>query len=95
MLEITGRASEYLEEARSNAGHPPTYGVRVFTEPSQNGEQSAIRVGFTEKPAVGDEVVETHGTSLDVAPEVTDTLADLVMDTVPAEDGRSLVLKRR
>lgn len=96
MLEITGRASEYLEEARSMQGIPPTYGVRVYTEPSQDGEQSAIRVGFTEKPAMGDEVVETHGTSLYVAPEVTDALADLVMDTVPAEeDGPSLVLKRR
>lgn len=95
MLEITNRASEYLEEFRSKTGAPPTYGVRVFTEPSQGGEQN-IRVGFTEKPAMGDEVVETHGTSLYVAPEVADALADLVMDTDLAEDdGPSLVLKRR
>jgi Fe-S cluster assembly iron-binding protein IscA len=93
MLEITNRASEYLEEARSMHGIPPTYGVRVFTEPSPNGEQNGIQVRFTEKPAMGDEVVETHGTSLYVAPEVTDALADLVMDTAPGEDGPSLVFK--
>lgn len=94
MLEITERASEFLAETRSMQGVPENFGVRIFSEASQNG-RSGIQVGFSDAPAQGDEIGESHGTVVFVAPEVNEVLADFVMDAEPSERGPALVLKKR
>jgi Fe-S cluster assembly iron-binding protein IscA len=94
MLQVTSQAAATLNRAREQEGLPDNFGVRIFAapDPSTNSQQNTVYgFGFVEAPQEGDAVGETEGTPYYVAPEVADSLDDVVLDV--AESG-NLVLTR-
>jgi len=94
MLQVTSEAAATLSRARENEGLPETYGVRIFANPTpaeNSGQRAAYGFGFVDGPQAGDEVGQAEGTSYYVAPEVADSLNNVVLDV--AETG-NLVLTR-
>ncbi len=94
MLQVTSQAAQTLNRAREKEGLPENFGVRIFAapDPSANSHQAAVYgFGFVDGPQDGDAVGETEGTPYYVAPEVADSLDDVVLDV--AETG-NLVLTR-
>ena len=96
MLQITHDAVQLLTDLRRGQNLPDEVGLRVFAEmpdASENGEV-AIGLGFTDAPAMGDEVTETDGLRLFVAAEVAGPLADAAIDVTPADDGAQRLVFR-
>jgi len=95
MLHVTSQAAEKLNRTREKEGLPENFGVRIFAapDPSANSHQGAAvyGFGFVDAPHDGDAVGQTDGTPYYVAPEVADSLNDVVLDV--AESG-NLVLTR-
>ena len=94
MLQVTSQAAQTLNQAREKEGLPENFGVRIFAapDPSANSSQAAVYgFGFVDAPQEGDAVGQTDGTPYYVAPEVADSLNDVVLDV--AETG-NLVLTR-
>lgn len=94
MLQLTSLAAATLTRTREQEGLPEHFGVRIFAapNPSSDSQQRAVfGFGFVEGPQDGDAVGETDGTPYYVAPEVADSLDDVVLDV--AESG-NLVLTR-
>jgi Fe-S cluster assembly iron-binding protein IscA len=87
MLQITSRAAAVLSEERAQRGIPDSFGLRVQEERSNS--TGSLRLEFAAAPAPGDEVGETEGVQLFIAPEVADALSEQAID---AADG-SLVLR--
>jgi iron-sulfur cluster assembly protein len=88
MLQITSRAARALNEEKSHQGIPDSFGLRVQQDRSDS--TVGLRLEFTAAPVPGDEVGETEGVRVFVAPEVADVLAGQAIDA--SEDSR-LVLR--
>ncbi|HEU5448603.1 MAG TPA: hypothetical protein VFW57_06285 [Acidimicrobiia bacterium] len=94
MLQVTSQAAQTLNRAREKEGLPENFGVRIFAapDPSANSQQASVYgFGFVEGPQDGDAVGQTDGTPYFVAPEVADSLDDVVLDVA---DTGNLVLTR-
>ena len=94
MLQVTSQAVQTLNRAREKEGLPENFGVRIFAapDPSANSHQASVYgFGFVEGPRDGDAVGQTDGTPYYVAPEVADSLDDVVLDVA---DTGNLVLTR-
>lgn len=94
MLQVTSQAAQTINRAREKEGLPENFGVRIFAapDPSANSNQASVYgFGFVEGPQAGDAVGQTDGTPYYVAPEVADSLDDVVLDVA---DTGSLVLTR-
>ena len=96
MLQVTSQAAATLSRAREKEGLPEHFGVRIFAapDPSTNSHQTTKSVygfGFVDGPQQGDAVGQTDGTPFYVAPEVADSLEDVVLDVA---DTGNLVLTR-
>ena len=94
MLQVTSQAAQTLNRAREKEGLPENFGVRIFAapDPSANSQQATVYgFGFVEAPQQGDAVGQTDGTPYYVAPEVADSLDDVVLDVA---DTGNLVLTR-
>jgi Fe-S cluster assembly iron-binding protein IscA len=97
MLQVTSQAAATLSRAREKEGLPEHFGVRIFAapDPSTNSHQTTQRsvygFGFVDGPQEGDAVGRTDDTPYYVAPEVADTLEDVVLDVA---DSGNLVLTR-
>ncbi|HEV8627459.1 MAG TPA: hypothetical protein VG034_23730 [Acidimicrobiia bacterium] len=97
MLQLTSQAAATLSRAREKEGLPEHFGVRIFAapDPSTNSHQTTQRsvygFGFVEGPQEGDAVGRTDETPYFVAPEVADSLDDVVLDVA---DSGNLVLTR-
>ena len=83
MLQCTQAAASTLREVRQTQGLPESYGVRVFGASDPEGKVG-LGIAFAEQPVEGDQVAESSGTRLFVAPEVAENLADMALDVVPA-----------
>jgi Fe-S cluster assembly iron-binding protein IscA len=92
MLQVTHGAAALLTELRNGQDVPETYGVRVFPESTEPGEVT-IGLGFTDAPAEGDQVTETDGLKVFVAPELVAPLEDAAID-VAQQDGASRLVFR-
>ena len=92
MLEITQGAAALLTELRKGQDVPEDYGLRVFPETDEPGEVT-IGLGFTDQPAIGDEVTETDGLKVFVAQELAAPLEDTAID-VALQDGASKLVFR-
>ena len=92
MLEITQGAAALLTELRNEQDVPEDYGLRVFPETDQPGEVT-IGLGFTDRPATGDQVTETEGVKVFVARELAAPLEDTAID-VASHDGASQLIFR-
>ena len=94
MLQVTSQAAQTLNRAREKEGLPENFGVRIFAapDPSANSQQASVYgFGFVEGPQDGDAIGQTDGTPYFVAPEVADSLDDVVLDVA---DTGNLVLTR-
>jgi iron-sulfur cluster assembly protein len=85
VLEITRGAAALLTELRDGQDVPEDYGLRVFPETTQPGEVT-IGLGFTDRPADGDQVAEQEGMKVFVAQELASPLEDAAID-VTRENG--------
>jgi Fe-S cluster assembly iron-binding protein IscA len=79
MLQVTGRAAAVLNEQKSQRGIPESFGLRVQQDRSDS--TAGLRLEFTAAPVPGDEVGETEGIRVFVAPDVADVLAEQAIDT--------------
>ena len=93
MLQVTDRAATVLKETRSQQGVPENFGLRVA--PPVSTTKSGIQLEFTEEPVKGDEVGETNGLRLFVAPEIAEPLAEQVIDAQSSESGSNFVLRNQ
>ena len=91
MLKVTQAAAVQLAEVREAQGLPDTVGIRLFGESRPAGEV-AVGLAFAEVPAGDDQVTETDGTRVFVAPEVADTLSSSTLDVQETPEGARLVL---
>jgi Fe-S cluster assembly iron-binding protein IscA len=91
MLTITPEATALVSSLRVQRGFPDGYGLRIYSAAAGDGQQ-ALRIDFTEAPMSGDDVTESHGERLFVAPDVTDVLADQVLDAEEVDEQTRLVL---
>lgn len=82
MLQCTPTAAATLDEVRRRNDLPDSYGIRVATTRSSEGD-IALSISFTDAPFEGDQVTQQHGATLMVAPEISDQLDDMVLDVVP------------
>jgi Fe-S cluster assembly iron-binding protein IscA len=87
MLQITSRAALALNEQKSHRGIPDSFGLRVQQDRSDS--TAGLRLEFTEAPVPGDEVGESEGVRVFVAPEVAEVLAGQAIDA--SEDSRLLL----
>jgi Fe-S cluster assembly iron-binding protein IscA len=94
MLQVSSRAASALAGVRTQQGLGDHVGVRIYSSPSTDGSTAAsIQLGFAEEPLTGDQIAETEGTLVFVAPEVADALDEALLDT--AEDSGELILTRQ
>ena len=69
-----------LDEVRRAYKIPRSYGLRLYGEPTEQGEYE-VMVTFCEAPSSGDEVIEQRNTKVFVAPEVADRLQGASLQT--------------
>ena len=91
MLKVTQAAATQLAEVRESKGLSEAVGIRLYGEPRPAGE-AAIALAFAEVPAGDDQVTETAGTRVFVAPEVADALSASILDVQETPEGARLVL---
>lgn len=91
MLQVTSAAMSTFEQARGAQDLPDSVGVRIFAQRDDSGEVG-IALAFAEQPQDGDQVTETDGTAVFIAPELAEPLADSVLDVQDGEDGAQVVL---
>lgn len=92
MLQITHGAAALLTELRKGQEVPASYGLRVYPEQVEQ-DQLTIGLGFTDTPAEGDQVTETDGLKVFVAPELAEPLDNTAID-VAQQDGASRLVFR-
>lgn len=91
MLQVSTNAASLLANARSDQGLPEHVGVRISVSPSVDGAAAVnLQLGFAEAPEPGDQVTESEGTRVFVAPELADALDRTMLDTT--EDSGKLIL---
>lgn len=93
MLSMTSNAAQLVGTMRNQQGVPDDYGIRVFPQPSDQGVQ--VRLAFAAQPAEDDQIAETEGQRLFVAPELAEPLTDTVIDAAETSQGPGLVLRER
>lgn len=91
MLQVTSAAMSTFEQARGAQELPDDVGVRIFAQRDEQGEVG-IALSFAEAPQEGDQVTETDGTPVFVAPELADPLSDSVLDVEEGGEGAQVVL---
>ena len=91
MLQVTSAAMSTFEQARGAQDLPDDVGVRIFAQRDDQGE-IGIALAFAEEPQDGDQVTETDGTSVFVAPELAEPLSDSVLDVEDSGEGAQIVL---
>lgn len=91
MLQVSDSAVAVLEEARSSQDIPDDHGLRVFGQPTEDG-QVALSLAFVDGPAEGDQVNDDGELSLFVAPNIAQPLADSTITVEQTEQGPQLVI---
>ncbi len=94
MLQVTSSAASALAGARADRGLPDHFGVRIFASATATPDmKSAYQFGFVEEPQASDQVAQTEGTRVFVAPEIAPLLENSVLDA--EEETGQLLLKPR
>lgn len=91
MLQVTSDAMSTFEQARAAQDLPDSVGVRVFAQREESGEVG-IALAFAEQPQDGDQITETDGTAVFVAPELAEPLSDSILDVQQTDEGAQVVL---
>ena len=92
MLQISVDAIDIVDTMRAQRDIPSEFGLRVYADRGEGGRQ-AVRLGFAEEPAEGDEVSESSGLRLFVAAELKDALSNTVIDVDTSGADARLVLR--
>lgn len=92
MLSVTNEAAQVMDAARQQQDVPAEYGLRVFAQETPEG--TAVQLAFAPEPEEGDEVAESEGQRLFVAPELVEPLADATLDAQDTPEGTGLILKQ-
>ena len=91
MFQVSNNAASLLANARTDQGLPEHVGVRISASPSPDGTNAVnLQLGFAEAPEPGDQITESEGTRVFVAPELADALDHAMLDTT--EDSGKLIL---
>lgn len=92
MLQVTNSAMATFEQARDAQDEvPDDAGVRIFAQRDDQGE-IGIALAFAQEPESDDQVTEANGTSVYIAPELAEPLADSVLDVRDEGEGQELVI---
>ncbi len=91
MLQVTSAAMSTFEQARGAQDLPEGAGVRIFAQRDEQGEVG-IALAFAEAPEDGDQVTQTDGTAVFVAPELAEPLSDSLLDVEDSDEGTHIVL---
>ena len=91
VLQVTSDAMSTFDQAREAQDLPDNVGVRVFAQRDESGE-IGISLAFAEEPQDGDQVTETDGTPVFVAPELAEPLAESLLDVEETDEGARVVL---
>lgn len=91
VLQVTSAAATTFDQARSAQDLPDSVGIRIYAQRDDAGDVG-IALAFAEEPQDGDQVTETDGTAVFVAPELAEPLADSVLDVTETDDGTQIVL---
>lgn len=90
MLQVSSSAASMLANVRVQRGLADDVGIRISAAPATDGNGTNLRLGFVEAPLEGDQVTETEGTRVFVAPELAEALDTAMLDT--AEDSDRLII---
>jgi Fe-S cluster assembly iron-binding protein IscA len=77
-----------LTDEKVERGVPDSFGLRV--EQDRSDSTARLRLAFTEEPVVGDQVTESNGVRMFVAPDIAEVLAEQAIDV---SEGSGLVLR--
>lgn len=91
VLQVTSAAMSTFEQARQGQDVPEDAGVRIYAQRDEQGE-IGIALAFAAEPEADDQVTETDGTDVYIAPELAQPLSDSVLDVREAEQGHELVI---
>lgn len=91
MFQLTHAAVLKVDEDRRAQGLPESVGLRVFGQ-SQSGGQMSLGLAFADVPAEDDEVTESEGTKVFLAPEVASPLDGAALDVRETPEGSTFVL---
>jgi hypothetical protein len=92
MLQITHDAAEFIRTAREQAGVSDQAFLRI-DRGSETSDGSALRLGFVDVMADGDEVGESQGIAVCAPARLADALDDKVLDVQQTSDRVGLVLR--
>lgn len=95
LLQLTSRAAAFVAFARFETGLPPHYGLRISRRYGLDSQRPALDLDFVEDPHEGDQVGESEGTRVFVAPDIAEPFADALLDVEETAEGHQLVLRRR
>ena len=91
MLQLSPQAAAVIEEARRDQLVPDHFGVRISA--THSDAMASLHVSFTDAPAEGDEVGESEGLQVFVAPDLAESLADQLLDVSPNAPDNELTLR--
>lgn len=94
MLTMTPNAETILADRRAEKGAPDSYGVRFFTKQAEDSGQTRLAFNFVPSPRPDDTVIDEGDLKAFVAPEVEETIGDIVVDVEQKSGGPGLVVKR-
>ena len=94
MLTVTPNAQTTLTARRAEKGAPETYGVRFYTKQTEDGGMSRLAFNFVPAPKPDDTVIKDGNLQAFVAPEVEESIGDVVVDVRDESGTPSLVVKR-
>ena len=91
MLQLTTEAADLIREIRTEHAAGDAL-LRVAPRGAFNGG-GGLMLGFVPAADVADQVGESEGVPMCVAPELADALEDKVLDVTDAPDGKALILR--
>ncbi len=93
-MQLSENAAAALENIRENQEIPEAHGIRLAADHQPSGEVG-FRLVVVEEISETDEVVEQAGTELYVDPQISEPLADVVMDVQEEGDGLAFVFRQQ
>ena len=94
MLTVTPNAQTTLTARRAEKGKPETYGVRFYTKQTEDEGMIRLAFNFVPAPKPDDTVIKDGDLQAFVAPEVDETIGNVVVDVRDESGAPSLVVKR-
>ena len=90
MLQLSREAADFVRDVRDT-----DFGADALLRvaPGSTTDRANLRLAFVPAASVGDEVGESEGVSICVAPQLANELTDKLLDVAETPGGRGLVLR--